>query len=82
MTVTQLIKALEKLRAKHGNVKVCANAEGMLKAFNEVYTIVDVKTAEFALIRIADGDGFTEYDSRGHERQQECIVLGYYPLAG
>jgi hypothetical protein len=75
MTVTQLIRKLERLREKHGNCQVAVNCREMLAKFSDVFDIVSVETAEFEQVLQADGDGFGLTDSQGREKFQPNIVL-------
>lgn len=75
MTAKQLIKRLEKLVAEHGNVHICVDWQAIRDSCNGVFDIVDVQEADFDSVRLADGDGFTEYTKAGLERQKRCVVL-------
>jgi hypothetical protein len=75
MTVSKLIKQLEKLRAKHGNVQVCVDRDDIQKALNGVGNIVQLNFATAVYVTKCDGDGFMEENRDGSERGGMCIVL-------
>lgn len=74
MTITKLIKRLEALRAKHGNVKVCVDHDSLWTG-NGTFNICDVSGIDVSSIRIADGDGFTVINKDGSERERTCAVI-------
>lgn len=78
MTITQLIKRLERIRSEQGNVRVCANAEELWDSCNRVWDVVDIKSVDFQIIEQVDGDGFHEIDSKGRAKSCRTVVLGAY----
>lgn len=77
MTITQLIKRLESLRKKHGNVHVGVNRDDIEKALNGVGNIVDLEFATDQYVLKCDGDGFTEHNKDGTERGRTMVVLAH-----
>jgi hypothetical protein len=77
MTVTQLIKQLEKLRAKHGNLKVCVDRDDIEHALNGVGTVVSLAFTSVMWVGECDGDGFTVSNKDGTERGRNEIVLAH-----
>jgi hypothetical protein len=76
MTLVQLIKKLEKLRAKHGNAKVCADADAIeLGTGNHTWSIVNLKDVRFSHVRQVDEDGDAKCGSGGYEITKPCIIL-------
>lgn len=76
MTINQLIKKLERFKAKgHGRAKVCANAQSLLDQSNGVFQIADIETMSVDCVRQCDGDGFTIENKDGSERSTTCLVM-------
>lgn len=75
MTVKQLIKALEKVVAEHGNVPVCVDWPEFQAWANGVGEIIDVHEVVYDEIPLVDGDGFRELTKSGVERTKRCVVL-------
>lgn len=75
MTAKQLIKALEKVVAQHGNVHVVVDLDTFTRVAADVYTMPNVQDVEVQSIRQVDGDGFTIENRDGTERTRRCAVL-------
>lgn len=78
MTAKQMIRKLEAVVKKHGNVKVCANwpelrdSLGGLKDDCTHYSVTDVV---FDTIHQADDDGGTAINKDGTEKMIRCAVI-------
>lgn len=75
MTAKQLIKALEKIVAEHGNVKVGASWEDLRDSSNGTYTVANISGVEVEVVNQVDGDGFTITNKDGTERTKKTAVL-------
>lgn len=75
MTAKQLIKALEKLVATDGNVKVVADWQALRDSSNGGFDMANVTEVHIDLVTQGDGDGFTIQNKDGTERIRRCVVL-------
>ena len=76
MTVTQLIRTLERLKAKHGNVKVSVNvAEVENPNMRPECDIFHLRDAVAQWVNLADDDGGIAMTKAGRERGSVLIVL-------
>lgn len=75
MTVTQLIRHLEKLKEKHGNLKVSVNKD-QLNDGNGCWVICDISTVDADWVPLSDDDGGVAYTKAGAERGSMRIILG------
>lgn len=78
MTVTQLISQLEKLKEKHGNLRVSVNKDELWDG-NDCWVICDISTAIADWVPLSDDDGGVAYTKAGIERGSWRIVLGNAP---
>jgi hypothetical protein len=76
MTAKGLIKALEQIVAKHGNIPVAVDWE-TFDASNGVYTIERLGSVQAEWVRLVDGDGFGLFTQKGTERGNMRAVLRY-----
>ncbi len=74
MTVTQLIRRLEALKAKHGNIRVGIDSTDLLDG-NGAFNIVNVHQAEVDWVALVDGDGSQEFTKSGLARGAYYIVM-------
>jgi hypothetical protein len=75
MTVTQLIRQLEKLKEKHGNLKVVVNKEE-LDDGNGCWAVCHISTVVAEWVYLSDDDGGVAYTKAGRERGTTQIILG------
>lgn len=77
MTLNALHKLTGKLLSQgHGRAKVSIDKATFYNPLeDEGCTIMDVQAADVQAITLADGDGFTDTDSKGRERVKMCLVM-------
>lgn len=77
MTAKRLIRELEKVVAKSGNVEVLVNADEIhVRRGDAESEFVGVKEIEATYLYVSDGDGFIETNKDGSERGRTCVVIG------
>ena len=78
MTITKLIKELEKIKKDVGpKTKVSVNAREMLDSCNGAFDIVQVGNIKSDTINLCDGDGFQIFNKDGSERMHQQIILSF-----
>lgn len=75
MTVTQLIRQLEKLKAKHGNLQVGVSKDE-LDDGNGSWAVCHISTVVAEWVYLSDDDGGVAYTKAGVERGSMQILLG------
>lgn len=75
VTAKQLIKKLEAIVKKHGNIRVCAEWQALKDESNGVYEIANVSEVKFEFVHQVDGDGFGIENKDGTERFSRCAVI-------
>lgn len=74
MTVGRLIKELERLKAKYGNIRVGVNKAELWDG-NGTFDICDITVTCVEWVPLVDGDGHQEYTQKGEERGGARVVL-------
>ena len=75
MTVTQLIRQLEALKAKHGNLSVTVNKPELFDG-NGTWDVCTISSVTAEWVPLADEDGGIAHTKAGHERGSMQFVLG------
>lgn len=76
MTVTQLIRTLEKLKRDHGNLEVLANVERLTNPNTPECSMAGISEIAVEFVYRADDDGGIALTKAGQERGRQCITLG------
>ena len=79
MTAKRLIKELQKVVDKHGNVKVVANVDDLRTRLGNLAgdcSCADVTAVGYEVIYVADDDGGVAVNKDGTERTTRVVVLG------
>lgn len=75
MTVGRLAKILTKLVEDGHGKRFVSVYKTTLDTGNDTFDVCDIYKAEIETIRIADGDGFTEFNQDGSERSRDTLLL-------
>ncbi len=74
MTLSRLIKELQKLEAEHGRCKVCVDKNTLYDG-NETFSVCRIKSVQSQWVYNASDDGGVKYNKDGTESGSTTIVL-------
>ncbi len=74
MTISKLIKELQKIEKKHGRCEALVHKESLWDG-NESWAMCSINSVEFMMVNVADDDGGCAYTKAGVERLKKSVVL-------